>query len=291
MKTTLVKPIVSTIYGVELQASMFLGNPYRIRQGTTLNEKFGVQSGITHNVGTYPKMSYFCIGNGGHRSKVGADGIEVGESLQHTPRHAALFKHLPFVIREPNNDLSPHERERFALRKVEDFNGRTFISYYLRRLNLETVSTELQYQSIVIENDDAKVKTTAFEATAADLNPIPEPLSTVEVNTLAGDYVRCESIVTIPFSKWDLDELKNAANIMYGSDNYAIISEIGLVSGVDKVVEASNAGSSNFNYKEVISAQIVAHISTDFRARYHNKDADLSINIGASEPMYSLVAP
>lgn len=291
MITTVMKPITSTIYGAELQTAQLIGAEYPIRENTTLNQKFHIQEGVVHSAGTYPRMKYIAIGNGGHRSKIGANGIEVGEVLQHKPTHGALFNHLPFVVREPNNDLSPQEREHYGLRTMEEHNGTKFIVYYLRRLDVSNLSTQLKYTTVTSKGlNDTTTQDTDYTPTERDvLYPTPEPLKTIDVNTLNGDYVRCEAVLSLVMSKAELDELKNACKIIYGDERYAVISEIGLVSGVDKVVPSTTGG--NFNYTEVISAQIVAFVATDFRAYYHNKKVTLDINIGASEPMFELVAP
>lgn len=293
MITPLLKPITSTIYGADLQTAQLLGIPYKIKQNTTLNEKFGIQAGVAHSSTQYPQLKYICAGIKGHRSKAGVNGIEIGEVNQHTPIHAALFEHIPWIARETNNDLSPQERERFALRKIESHNGKNLIVYYLRRLDTAAVNTQLKYSTVTSNSNDntTAIKTTDFTPTAAELNPVPQPLKPVDVNTLDGDYVRCEAIIPFEMSKWDLDEFKNAANLIYGDERYAIITEIGLCTGVDKVVAVSGAGSSNFNYKEAIAVQVAAFVATDFRAYFHNARVGLDINIGATEPMFKMTAP
>lgn len=285
------KPVVSTIYGAELQTAMLAGIPYKMRDHTTLNEKLDIQSGVAHNSTLWPSMHYIAIGNGGHRAKVGANGIEIGEILQHKPTDAALFNQMPFVVRDINNDLTPQEREKFALRRLHTYNGNRFVEYYLRRLDFTTLSTQLKYTTVTTENGVTTEHTDNYEPTRANLSPVAEPLQEAGVNTLNGDYVHVVSVIPYEMTKWDLDEFKNAANIIHGDERYAVISEVGLVSAVDKVVEGTTGGSSNFNYKEAICAQICAFVSTDFRAYFHNQLVNLDINIGASEPMFKLVAP
>ena len=286
------KMITSTIYAAELQTCQLKKIPYPMREYTTLNEKLEILKGVAHPAEVYPTATYVAIGNGGHRSKLGAKGIEITEQLQHKPTDAALFNQIPFVLRLPDDDLTPQERESFALRRIEDHNGKLFVAYYLRRLDTRQQSTQIKYQTITTEGKRVKVEPTDFEPTKANLNPVPEPLQPVNVNTLNGEFVVVESMTQFEMDVWDLEELCNACNIIYGSDRYATISELVLVSGVDRVVEASGgAGSANFNYKEVVAAQCMAFIATDFRAYLHNTLVRLDLNIGASEPMYKLVAP
>lgn len=292
MNTTLMKFITSTAWAAELQTCQLKNIPYPMRENTTLNEKLDILAGVAHPSTVYPRAIYVAIGNHGHKSKIGKDGIEITEHYQHKPTDAALYRQMPFVLRQPNNDLTPQERERFGLRKIEEHNGQLFIAYYLRRLETAQVSTQLKYQTITTENKRVKIKVTEFIPDESNLNPVPEPLQAVNVNTLDGEYVVVESMTSFEMDEWDLEEYCNAANIIYGSDRYAIISELALVSGVDRVVETNNgAGSANFNYKEVVCAQVMAFIATEFKAYNHNTLAKLDLNIGASEPMYKLVAP
>lgn len=292
MSHTQIKPIVTTIYGTDLQTSQLYRRPYAIKPKTTLNEKFNIQAGVAPNLGTYPAMNYVAIGNKGVKKVVGVKGIEIDEPLQHSPTDGALFNHLPFVVREPNNDLTPQERERFALRCIEEHHGKRFIVYYLRRLDLTDTQTTLKHYTVTRQGQDVTTSSEEFIPTDEVLSPQPRPLTSVNVNTLKGEYIRCEAMVRFEMNQWDLAELVNAANIIYGSDRYAVINELALVTGVDKVVEGeTGTGSANFNYKEAIACQVCAFIATDFKAYYQNKATSLDLNIGASEPLMELAKP
>lgn len=288
----LIKPVTNTIYGVDLQTCQLRGIPYPIRQNTTLNEKLNILPTVRHSADTYPRQKYFCIGNKGHKSSLGNGDVEITTPLQHKPTDSSLFGMLPFVVRELNNDLTPQQRERFALRQVKEFNGRNYIVYWLRRIDDVNTGTNLIYYTT--RNNGVTVETTKreFVPSRTNQNPIPEPLRVVDTNSLDGDYVRCESVIQLRLTEWDLEEIINAANIVHGSYQYAIISEIGLVSAVDRTVTAESPnGATSFNYKEVVSAQINTFIATDFRPYFANSDVTLSLATGSSEPMFSLVAP
>jgi hypothetical protein len=81
----------------------------------------------------------------------------------------------------------------------------------------------------------------------------------------------------------------NCANIIYGDPRYAIISEIGLVSGVDSVVNVpATAGS--FNMTECIAAQINSFINTFIPMNYMNDGTTINLNVGSTEPLFQLAS-
>jgi hypothetical protein len=80
----------------------------------------------------------------------------------------------------------------------------------------------------------------------------------------------------------DIEEYLNVSNIMYGSDNYAIISEIGLCSGYDKKVMGSFNGN-NAEYDESIATQIVNFIPAAFFASYNQTSWNTLISVGSTE--------
>jgi hydrogenase maturation factor HypF (carbamoyltransferase family) len=88
------------------------------------------------------------------------------------------------------------------------------------------------------------------------------------------------TLVTLSLDADEVADYLEAAAIIYGDERYAIISEIGLVSGVDKILT-----SGGINYNEVVDAQITTHI-TDYHAlRYSNNGLTLVLDVGAVEPL------
>ncbi len=132
--------ICRTVYGSALQTAKQLGLPYDVKANSTLNEKFGILSSVSLASDDIPNMRYFVIGNGGHQMTIGANNIAKPEPIQHLATDAALYNQIPFVLREPENDLSPSERLKYALRRSETHQGRPYYAYYLRRLDLTGVT-------------------------------------------------------------------------------------------------------------------------------------------------------
>lgn len=271
--------ITRTVWGASLQTSLLLGLPYTPQENSTLNEKFDVEPGADLD-DVLPHVNYFCIGNGGHRVIQGADGIPYTSPVNHRASDAALFNHLPFVLREVEDDLTLDQRAHYGLRRREIIDGVAYIAYYLKRMDLRSVVTELQHTN-VIEGNATNVP---FIASNANLNPEHPQLPNEGVITTDGNYLTSSAIVPVVFDEDDVKELVNVARILYDNEQRAAISEIGLCSGVDRVVVAEGPNG-QFNYREALGVQIATHITGYYPVGYTNRGFELQIEAGATEPM------
>lgn len=278
--------ITRTIYGSRLQATMLLGLPYTQIANTTLNEKFGVQAGVVPDNQAVPRVRYFAIGNGGHRNLVGGDGQPYTSPVQHSASDAALYKHLPFLLREPTNDLTVTERLRYGMRKVIPINGTNYVAYYLKKLDLTGVVPEMKHNTVT----DGVTGSVPFVPTGANLNPVAPSIPSTGVTSTNGDYLSASANLNLDFSAEDVAELINVATIMYDNPLYAVISEIGLVAGVDKTVSAPAAGGGTFNYSEVVGAQITTHITAHYNVGFSNQGFAFGIELGATEPLIGVTS-
>lgn len=277
--------VVRSIWGSYLQSNELLGIPHDIKEFSTLNEKFAIQSGIAIPPGTYPKVQYFCIGNGGHQMTMGTDNIPLTKINQHKATDAALFKHLPFVLRTVDNDLTPVERAEYALRKEEVYNGVTYIAYYLRRIDMSAVVSQIDYRSVL----NGVITSTPYVPSTSSLSPTPTLINPTGVNVLAGDYITTTAMVTVSFTEQQVAELLNVANIIFADDNYAIISEIGLCCGADKVINVTSGGGGSFNFNEAIGVQVISFISSMHIAKYTTAGIEKFLDIGCNEPLLNII--
>lgn len=278
--------IVRTVYGSYLQSCQLLGLPFALATNSTLNEKFGVQAGVLPNSGVLPTCRYFAIGNGGHKLSV-TNGLYIPEPIQHMTTDAALYNHLPFVLREPSNDLTQAQQANYALRVQEVHNGVNYIAYYLKRIDFTNVAASMQYKTV---NSDGSITTTPFVPTTANLNPTPPNLSPTGVNVVTGDYVMASAPVPITLTADDVTEILNVANIIYGDPNAAIVSEIALCSGVDKVISVGGSGQPSFNFNEAIAVQVDSFINTFYALNFSQDGVDNIVDCGAVEPLYKLTS-
>lgn len=275
------KIITRTIYGSSLQTSLLMGLDFEIVPKSTLNEKFNIEAETPLPDGIIPNIKYFCIGNGGHRIKVGADSIPYTTPINHRGSDAALYNHLPFVLREVGDDLDLASRAKYGLRREESHNGVTYIAYYLKRLDVTGVQNTMVHTRVI----DGVVTTTPFVPGNDNLNPTPPEMPNEGVISTNGDYLSSSAIITVNFSEDDVEELKNVCRVIYDNENRAAISEIGLCSGYDKTVVA-NSPNGQFNYKEAIGVQVATFITTDyFPVGMTNRGFDLYIEAGATEPL------
>lgn len=277
--------ITRTIYGSTLQTALLLGIAPPLPENTTLNERFDILPDIRPPSTVLPRLRYFSIGNGGHKFLVGADGVHVPEPVQHLATDGAAYKPLPFVLRTPDADLAPVDRVKYALRKEIQIKGKTYIAYYLKRIDLENVVIGMQNKLV-----DHDITTTSdFVPDNSNLYPNPQDLANSGVNITEGRYVTATAKIVLSFDKKDIDELLNVAKVLYDNEGAAIISEIQLVSGVDHVINVTTPGAGSFNFTEVIGSQVVSHINSFYPAKFASNLIEASIDIGAVEPLFKLV--
>lgn len=279
---------VRTLVGAELQAAQFLGLPYPIRNNTTLNQKFEIEAAQTPGAGVYPKTQFLTIGNRGHRFAAGADGEPYPEYVKHRARDQSLFRHIPFVCREEDDDLPPEQRSKYCLRRVEIHNTKRYFVYYGMRLDYTNVTTEL----INTEVDEGIANTTAFSHVYDDLQPVQPVIPPNQaVQTLPdGDYLSVRCLVTIQFTAAEVEEIVNAVEITLGNRQLAAISELGIVSGVNKIVGVEEFGGGTVQFNEVIAAQITTHISTYNFLPASNDGTKFTFDLGITEALLTEVS-
>lgn len=278
--------ICRTIYGSYIQTCALLGKPVILAPNSTLNEKLGIQSNVAFSADQLPTMRYAAIGNGGHKMVMGSNGISRPEPIQHRSTDAALYNQLPFVLRLPSNDLTASQREKYGHRRLEMHDGTQYVAYYLKRLNYDDVSTQMTYQSVV----DGVTTSSPFVPNNSNLNPTPPDLASTGVNVTTGDYVSAVSNIPFTLNVDEVNEIINVANIIYGDVGYAIISEIALCAGVEKVVSAVGVGGTTFNYSEVIGTQVVSFVNSFFAMNFSNNGLNVMFGVGATEPLNLLTS-
>lgn len=278
--------VTRTVYGAAMQTAMYIGKPYQVQASSTLNEKFGIQVNALPGNTDRHAVRYFCIGNGGHRAITGAEGLSYTTPNHHEATDATCFNHLPFVLREVTDDLSVEQRSKYALRREEQHNGRAYFAYYGKRLLLDSVEVNLQKTTVDGNNQTSE----PFVPTSSNLNPEPMSGTDQETNVIeaSGEYVSGSAVVTIDFSAGDAEELRNVALILYGDEKYAVISEMALVGGVDRVVTGPGPGNNTINYNEVIACQVTTFIASYYQLDMQNNGFTFTADVGVTEPLYAI---
>jgi len=274
---------VRTIYGAELQTAANLGLPYQTREDTTLNERFNIQPNTPVPTGSYPTVGYLGAGLGGHRLTAGAEGIPLNSPIPHRSTDANLYLPNPWVLRLQTEDLTETERAMFGMRRAEVRDGENYFAYYLLRIDYTDVVTKLNSTRV----RDGQETTVPFIPNSSNLKPTaPSIVSDDAMPTLElADYVSVSTVIDINIDSWLANEYLNATRIIYGSDQYGIISEVNLVSGIDKLITAEGPGGVPIKFNEVIAAQSVSFMSDYNQITSSGDTIVLSFDVGTVEPL------
>ncbi|MNB83828.1 hypothetical protein D3C81_397830 [compost metagenome] len=275
--------VTRTAIGALLQTVKYLGMPTKLAllQNTTLNQKFGVQNGVLPSDAQSLNFRYLVIGNMGHFTVKADDGSDETDVRPHRTNHNGLYNHIPFVLREVTEDLTSLEREKYALRVPETHKGKSYFAYYARRINISAVVPQL----LEVEIINGVEVTRPYVPTLEDLNPIPPTIPNTGVVVGSNKFISASAIVEVKFTKEDIAEIVNAHRVRTSSTRSPVISEIGLVTGVDKLVPGPAGSGGSFDYNEVIGAQISVHVATNHPIAYNSNGLTMVYDIGASEPM------
>jgi len=262
-----------TIYGIDLQMDMLLNRKYTPLQNTTLNEKFSIATDKIIPEGIYPKLNYLVIGIGGHENMDDSDY----KFSKHKAIDAALFKHVPFVMRTLDNDLYVSERKKYRLRKIENYNGITYACYYMKIIPNVIIKNGLFE---IIKNDAGINTLKYFNTNRSDLlNPL-EPVTRKIDNYLDTDkstYIAKTTKIEFSLYLNEINDVRQAMEIIYGE--VVNISEIGICSGLDY---------DDNGYIEVYGSVINYFVDVDLNTNiYFNSNDNIlrAIEIGGMEPM------
>ena len=278
--------VTRTVYGATVQSALLLGLPQTFPQFTTLNEHLSIQKDTLPAVSDRPSLGYYVWGNRGHSMIVGTDGIALNEVVQHRATDAGLFGQLPFVLRETNQDLTAVDRAKYVLRRQEERAGVLYYAYYGRRLDKTNLAVGMYYTEV----QDGVSTVTNFVPTQANLTPSPQQVSNTATNLINADYVSARARMQIAMTEQDVAEMLNVAKVIYDDERYAIVSELGLCTGVDKMINAPAYGGGSFQFNEVIGCQIASHVAVYNPLLQTNTGVSIEMDVGVNEPLYALAA-
>lgn len=269
---------VRTIYAAHLSTCKALGRPHTLLPNSTLNQKFNLFKDDVPNINQYPIVGYVGIGNKGATYDITSDNFVLTSPVPHLPRDAALYNHIPFVVRHINDDLPAEERIKFRMRVPVTVAGEPHVAYYLRALSLEDVIPTVELRNV----QESNITTDTFTPTIGDLSPNHPAVSNINVNNPSGDYLVSSAKVNLILNRDDVTNIRDACELMFGDPRYAVINEIALVSAVDKIQQGT-FGSVTSNYMDVIAAQVNAFIYQYHALTESTTEVQLRFDIGSSE--------
>lgn len=258
-----------TVYGMALQLSQLLNLEYTPLTNTTLNEKFDISPGYELEDNIYPKLRYFAIGIGGNPMLDNGVGYKYS---QHSPVDAALFQHIPFIMRPVTSDLDDVERLQYRFRKVEIFDEIEYACYYLKVI--QTIELRDYFYRITTK-DGASALLIFNTNTDKLLNPVPKSRTIENVSINDYEYVTKMSKLRFELTIPELSDLKEAMVIRGVGDKQ--ITEIGVCTGSDVLIDGK---------MESVVTQVAFHVDVNIDLSVAiNSDMSIlrSIEIGGTE--------
>ena len=277
-----IETVTRTIYSAHLSTCKLLNKPFTILPNSTLNQKYSLYKDEVPNSNEYPKLGYIGIGNKGSSYEVTSTGYVLTTPIPHSPRHASLYNQIPFLIRPIDDDISSTERAKYRLRVPISLNNNTYIAYYLRTLDLTSVTPVVQIRNV----NNGVITTNTFTPTTGDLAPVAPNLNNINLNDPSGDYLVSTALVNFTLSATDITNIREACQLLYGDQRYAVINEIALVTGVDKILSGVAGSNGSINYTETIAAQVASFISSEmYILTENNQELTIQLDLGSVEPL------
>ena len=269
-----------TIFSSHIQTCRLLDKPFTVLPNSTLNQKFNLFAEQVPATNEYPKLGYIGIGNKGTTYELVSGNYLLTTGIPHLARHASNYNFIPFLIRPIADDISAQERLKYRLRVPTTIAGVQYVAYYLRTLNLTNVIPTVELRNV----NDGVITNTPFTPSLSDLSPEHPVLSNPDLNNPNGDYLVSTAKITFLLDQEDIINIMEACEILYGDPRYAVINEICLVTGIDKIQSGIFGGTSS-NYTDVIAAQVAAFISQNHILTDSTAEIEIGLNVGSVEPL------
>lgn len=318
--------VTRTVIGSLLMTNRALNLKHNIQDYTTINQAISLKQivdplpePLVKGMEVLPEYSFITdsdqlftqvmiIGNGGHKVVTGTSGnssynqtttgfsnataarlniaIPYTVPVPHRATDTGLFNMYPFVIRPVTDDLTIAERKRYCLRRTIEIDGVLYAAYFGRVLTYERVTATTNITEVV----DGQATTVEFVPTFNNLLPT-HPTEDTDYNA---SYGNVSAPLEIVFDEDDIQDLKDACRLLYNNENYALLSEISLCSAVQKPIEQKypNSGTGSptnvaqNTFFEMVACQVVLHMTTYVSFIGSDQEYSLTINIGATEPLF-----
>lgn len=274
-----------TAYGIETLIYRLFGLPPIIDPYTTINERLSIM-GDSRPTDTEPvTMSVLIAGNKGHKFAPGVQGIPLIGVVDHMATDASLYGPLPLALRPMDEDLSPTARTRYCLRKVLEHNGTNYYAYYGLRLPIGR--DNISVQKVKVTRSDQGVTEEPFIPSNDNLFPEPPTLPDSGGITASDVSVRVNALLRVTLSASDIKEFVEAVKVLYdGDERYAVISEFGLCTGANRVVETSSTGGT-INFTESIGTCVYAFTMEHKALFYNTQELSIDFDLGNQIPLFT----
>jgi hypothetical protein len=184
------------------------------------------------------------------------------------------------VVRPIDDDISAAQRLKYRLRVPVTIGGAPHVAYYLRVLDVSQVMPAVELRNV----NEGVITQSPFSPQSSDLSPEHPVLSNPDLNNPNGDYLVSTAKIIFTLNKSDIEDIMHACTLIYGDPRYAVINEIALVTGVDKV-QSAVFGGATANYTDAIATQIAAFIAQSHILTHSTSEIEIGLNVGSVEPL------
>ena len=269
--------VTKTIYYDTLILSHFRNKNFKPLPNTTLNEKFSINKDLTIEVET-PTLKYFAIGNGNLKTIDAEENMKLYHG-NHRCIDAALFNHIPFVLRKEGEDIDIDARKKYRLRKYMTINNENYIAYYLKVIPDDMIQNQIIK---ITQETDTMPKIEPFNTNDSTLlNPEPYANTITEIINNYTEFVTNSDQISLILTVEEMTEVKNAMLILNIPIEDRIINEICLCSGTD-IVDLST-------YEvEVAYSQVMFFLDVDYDIQLllsNNEEFFRQVEIGGMQAL------
>ena len=282
MTTSTLNAPQRTLWASHLATLRYAGKPFTLLPNTTLNQKFNIGAKERPLTNEYPMLNGFVIGNAGCYGEMKQGGTLRTIHHNKKPTIGALFRHIPFIVRPIDNDLSATVRAGYGLRYPFTKDGVRYVAYFLKRLHPEDWSAATTLTSV---GDDGVISNVAeYVPDVSALTPVPPSISNGTLITATGDYVGTVLETKVTLNENDIKEIVDAVTIFLGDPELAVISEIGVTHGIMRAI-SGQFGNVTSQYVESVCTQISMFVPEFSDLNSSVKSVEISLSCGNMEPL------
>ena len=221
----------------------------RYLMNTTLNYKYNMQP--AELPAEPPKIAYFGIGTRGFKN---LDDGNLAAPFIPSASNLDLYEPLPFRVVPIDSDLTPADRAKYRMRILKTIGGESYWCYYLKKLAIIDNRVKIIQTNVTTgEEEELEVLDSNF------LTPTPGDTS-AEGTSVATTKVSVALTANLQITG---EEVLEAVNVIYnGNMLRAVVSEIGIYTGRDQTVAASDGIGGTFNTTEAIYTQLGYHYTS-----------------------------
>ena len=271
-----------TIYAAYLETVRSLGKPFITMPNSTLNQKFNIYPSEKPAVNEYPILKGICIGNKGALYEIIEEDVISTKPKYHLADHAALYNHIPFLVRPIDNDISATERLNYRLRVPFTKGTIKYVAYFMKVIDISIMNPVTDI--INVSNNGLTINVDTWTPSLSKLSPTPPVINNSEIVNPSGDYLSVSAMTSIILNSNDINEIMTACDIIYGNVNRAVISEIALCTGVDRQL-SGQFGSVTASYTECIATQVNGFLYQYHALTYGQTEVNINLEVGAKEPL------